>query len=573
MNSSEPSGLPPSETPNQTPTDDTQPPPFLPKLPLGTEATRQDPYHWLKWILSQNPFYIASAILLLYAVFRLSTDSKIFAEEVSQLFFNFGSFQFYEVMLAGTAIVLVRRRILYDFSLLVCIESMFAFVPFILITQASLFDNELAVRLSLAGSGLILLRFGKLRKYFAGMNFPPRLLLLGGVLLAVNVMLPLVIRYIHQNSGALNRDLRMNPAIEMLWLFGAPLLAALAWFLPSPRRLGPHLLQRRTFPITALSLWVLVTLVHLYCVGFIHQVTWYKWYLIPSIWVAAWMFYFRRRDVFETISPALRNGLLSLGVIASFIAARQHQWNLLFVLSMLNAALYTKIFAAQRTRFAFQLMSMSFAAIVASVPSGLLESIDLDMSRGTCMGVALAGYFLLQAILSRKPQAGFLGAIVASGASGVFFQDSHYFVHLAVQVGLVFLLIHSLRWETDEKEAPGVRIFAAGLWIAHSLLWTLLSENTIAMWATGCFALSVLITYFAVRAIFGGWGTRVVPYSAAVVLLSTPVQRLVFLLRDTSTGLLILIFSFILFALGTALALNRHRWPKATAVVSEPPAQ
>src|SRR4051794_11954237 len=120
MNSPEPSALPPSENPDATgPDDSMQPPPFLPHLPPRA-ADRQDPYQWLKWLLAQNPFYIASAIMLLYAMFRLSVDPKIFAEEVSQLFFNFSSFQVYEVMLAITALILVRRKILYDFSLLVC---------------------------------------------------------------------------------------------------------------------------------------------------------------------------------------------------------------------------------------------------------------------------------------------------------------------------------------------------------------------------------------------------------------------------------------------------------------------
>ena len=569
MNSSEPSDLPPSENPNQPENDSTQPPPFLPKLPPRNLTAEHDPYGWLKWILAQNPFYIASAILLLYAVFRLSTDSKIFAEEVSQLFFNFGSFEVYEIMLAATAVVLVRRKILYDFSLLVCIESMFAFVPFILITQASLIENEIAWVLSLAGSVLILLRFGNLKKHFGGMNFPPRLLLLGGVLLCVNVMLPLAIRYIHMKSGALNRDLRLNPTLEMLWLFGAPLFAGLAYFLPAPQKLGPHLLQRRTFPMTLLSLWVLVTCAHLYAVGYIHQVAWNDWYLVPVIWMAAWMFYLRRRDVFETIRTSLRNFLLALGLGASFLAAREHQWTMLFVLGLLNAVFYGRIFLTQRTRFAFQLTSISCATIVAGIPNALLLPLHLDVERGSCIGASITGYLLLQTSLSRNPKAGLLGGVVASIASGVFFRESDYFLHIAAQVGVVFLLIHSLRWELSDREARGVRLLAAGVWVAHSIIWTATGAS-IAMWATNCFALTIFASYLAVRVIFGAWSSRLVPYASALVLLSTPSLRLFAMLKGTPVGLLVLIASFVLFALGTLLALTRHRWQKAPAVVAEP---
>ena len=73
------------------------PPPPLPRRPLS---------YWLRRCLACNPFYLVSAALLLYGLYRVSVDPNFLATESAQLFFNFTSLQLYEVLLVGTAIVL-----------------------------------------------------------------------------------------------------------------------------------------------------------------------------------------------------------------------------------------------------------------------------------------------------------------------------------------------------------------------------------------------------------------------------------------------------------------------------------
>jgi hypothetical protein len=133
------------------------------------------------WIpLARNPFYIISAALLLWSMRRLSLDSRIFTGELPQLLFNFSSFQFYELLLAVTAIVLARRRIWYDSGLLIGLENLFICVPFLLVSQALLLQNWIAFALCLAGCGLALLRVGALKRWLTELNMPPSLLLMVG---------------------------------------------------------------------------------------------------------------------------------------------------------------------------------------------------------------------------------------------------------------------------------------------------------------------------------------------------------------------------------------------------------
>src|SRR5262245_37009647 len=60
--------------------------------------------HWIKRLLVCNPFYLISAVLLLFGMYRLSVDRNFFAEEIPQLVFNLSSLEFYEVLLVATAI-------------------------------------------------------------------------------------------------------------------------------------------------------------------------------------------------------------------------------------------------------------------------------------------------------------------------------------------------------------------------------------------------------------------------------------------------------------------------------------
>ena len=65
--------------------------------------------YWLKGLFACNPFYLVSAALLLFGMYRVSVDPNFLRTETAQLVFNFTSLQFYELLLVFTAIALARR--------------------------------------------------------------------------------------------------------------------------------------------------------------------------------------------------------------------------------------------------------------------------------------------------------------------------------------------------------------------------------------------------------------------------------------------------------------------------------
>jgi hypothetical protein len=122
---------------------------------------------------------------------------------------------------------------------------------------------------------------------------------------------------------------------------------------------------------------------------------------------------------------------------------------------------------------------------------------------------------------------------------------------------LIFLMLHSLLWNDQAHEgAKGARVFAAGLWIAHSLF--LVSTN----WPHGAAVLStesglVVAACALHKLVRGHWPPAILPAAAGIVLLMHPGTSAVVKAQSAPLGLWVVAGSFLLFAVGTLFALTR----------------
>src|SRR4051812_12289446 len=151
----------------------------------STEIPRPAPKpfsYWAKRFLVCNPFYLVSAALLLFGMYRISVDRILFTEEISQLTFNLTSLEFYEVLLVVTAVFLASRRVWYDSTLLVGLENLFIFVPFILLSQVALISTRAIWIVCAVTTVVAVTRFAGLKRNFGELNLPGRLLLVGFLL-------------------------------------------------------------------------------------------------------------------------------------------------------------------------------------------------------------------------------------------------------------------------------------------------------------------------------------------------------------------------------------------------------
>jgi hypothetical protein len=538
-------------------------PPIISAGPVSIENSppvRSRPFgDYVRHFFACNPFYLVSAALLLFGLYRLADDSMFPGREVAQLAFNFTSLQFYEVLLVVTAVFLARRRIWYDSNLLVGLENLLLFVPFILISQAALIDIHAVWKLCAAGAYVAMLRSLGLKRFHVQLNLPARALIIGAVLLAVNFALPIVYRVLHESKFGTKPDWgAAYNTNRIAWLLILPAALAMANFLPHARETGSLLSQRRWLPGGMFALWIAGTVVHLYCLGYVYDFDLRPELVAPGLWVLVWTAWRRGADLLA-LPERFKTPLLGLPVAVALLAAGQHR-NLVFLsLAALNLAAFGSMyFVHPNRRWIRHLVFTSFVMLVAGAPATWLQRIHPGFDRGNCIMAGLAMYGLLCTLISRDPKVAVLGAVVVSCGTGFILGDARGAIHWALQSGLIFFLLHSLGWKDAEHEgAAAVRRLACVASLLHAGLWL---HTGGAPWMTCATGGALLAGYVTIQFFRGRRDHFILPATSLLLLVSGPGDAFFAVLRGTSGGLLAVIGSFLLFAFGTIAALTKHRW-------------
>ena len=562
--------------------DASSPPPIIatcprPAVPLGPpkpEPELPKPFSWwLRKLFACNPFYLVSAALLLFGCYRVSIETPFLNLESARLLFNFTSVQLYEVLLVVTAIFLARRRLWYDSTLLVGLENLLVFVPFILISQAALIDSNMALAMSLAGGAVAVLRFGSLKRFFLQLNLPGRLLVPGFVLLALNVALPLLYRHFGETKISIHID--SGPAYvmnEVTWLLILPAVLALANFLPRPGAAETLLPQHRRLPTGLFTLWIAVTGVHLYSLDYIYQFDLRGELFAPAAWVLAWTGWLRFSGNATVWAGRLKAALTFPPVLIPLLTTSPGGQKTFLILTALNIAAYCSVCCWQRHhhQLARHLLFASAMMLVAGLPEIWLPAFASGLSRAGCITAGVMAYLVFWIVLLRNPKLAILGSIILGSAVMALVGNHAGAIYWAFQSGLVFLLLHSLRWnDTEHQGANTVRVMVGLVWVMQSLVW--MNSDAGKFWMPFIPGALVLGTYSAVQIWRGRWSQFSVPAAAALVILSGPACGTAEGVRTMPSGLLAVIGSFLLFGLGTAAALTRYHWHKAEADLAGKP--
>lgn len=514
----------------------------------GSEPPRpSNPARWLRWVIAGNPFYPLSAALLLFGINRLSVDSTFLAVEEQKLLFNFSALELYEILLVGVALLLARRHIRYDSTLLVVIENGLVLVPFVLITQAVLIGREMAALFCGAAAMLAVLRYIAMRR--SEVLMPPRLLMLGVILLLFNLVLP----FIYRSKMEKFAEDWLVPGM-FCWMVLLPVILALGNLLEQPKQWSyePH--RQTWLPLLMLALWVTAAAVHLRCIDYISGLPFGLSLLAPMVWVACWTVYFRIGDFTPDPVPRLKAALLALPAFMPFL---DHDVGYTYLaLQAGNVVLFAMIALRTENRIAWHMLLVSVALLVVGAPDFLAR--EIGFSRGELLLTGIIFYFVLRAMLSRSVTLGLAGAL-AVALCPAFLLREYPFLHLAIQTGAAFLLVHSFRWDQlEERGAAQLRTLTVVIWTADSVLWTWIDPEAFRFVAVT--SLMVLGAAGVSRWITGCWGARLVPAGAAISLVAAPAHYLFDKAKSSPAGLIAVIGSFLLFGLGTVAALTRNSW-------------
>ncbi len=548
--------------------------------PLPAYSAPRGPFsHWVKKFLACNPFYLVSAALLLCGVYLVSLDTGFLQREIVQLTFNFSSLQFYELLLVVTAIVLARRRIWYDSVLLVGLENLLVLVPFILISQAALLDQNFVWIFCVAGGFAAFFRFLGLKKFFKELNLPRRMLGGGLLLLFINIVLPLIYRHLHESKVGTKPV--EGAAYEMdhyAWLALMPAMFALINLLPRPKQTGDLLPQRRWLPMGLFTLWLVASGVHLRCLSYVYNFDWPFLFGVPLLWVILWSLYLRQRDFMTAPVPMLSRILLIPPLLVTFFALTKSGTPVFLALTTLDIVLYAILYFREKgNRMAFHLM---LASVIGLVEGWLTlrrpqPALVTQFNAEKWMLLVAAGYLMVWVIRSRKPMLAALGSIIIAFSTLLLVTNGDLAWNLSIQLALLFFLVHSLRWEDQSLHGPGVlRISVGVVWVWHA--WFV--SHTGWMYAGPVIYGSgglLLAAYLLMRLFLGTWKTAVLPIAAGLVLLAQPGQFVAVKARSTPVGVLAMTGSFLLFGLGTLAALTKSKWnrPDTSQMATMEPTQ
>lgn len=555
--------------------DQTTPPPISAITP-GLVAPPEQPKSqtlkplkwWLKKLFACNPFYLVSAMLLLYGCYRVSIDAPLLNFELSRLWFSYSSVQLYELLLVATAIFLVRRNLRYDSSVLFGVENLLVFVPFILISQASFIDSAMSWAMSLAGAALVAVRFRALKR--SVFDLPGRLFGAGAVLLALNVALPLIYRHFGETKVGI---LDSGPAYELneyAWLLILPAVLAMGNLLPTVGTAKNFASRERWLPVGLYALWLIATGMHVYCLDYIYQFELRPELFTPLAWVLAWSICLQLTGHPSVWVTRLRHGLTIVPILMPLLALSNIHHTYI-VLAALNIIVCTGIcFMAKNRRLAQHFLFTSVVMLIVGLPAHWFQFVTPELSTSACVAGGVVGYFLLLIALSRNPKLAVAGAFLIGWAVPSVLQYDGA-VAWAVQGSFAFLLLHSLRWnDVDHKGAKLVRALAGVLWVMASLLW--MESPSSRFWMPCIPGLLVLAAYLAVQMLSGKWRHPVIPAAAVLVTISGPGIATTNHLVSLPAGLLAVGGSFLLFGLGTVAALTRSHWHKPEPPHSGPAA-
>ncbi len=511
-----------------------------------------------KGIIAGNPFYLASAGLLLYGINQLTTNSKLVGAGFPMLRFNFCALALYEIMLVGTAILLIRRKIWYDALLLFGLANVFVIVPFSLISRAVFLNSHLALAMTICGAGLAVAKFWAFKRYARELNLPGRLLFFGALLLLVNAAAPLLFKRIAFDLDEIARWLTFT------WQFLLPALAGLGLFLPQASwRTGRSALPiptdaqggQKWLPAAVFFGWLTVTACHFGGIGYSNSYVWNYSLLVPIAWVMAWTAYVRITD-FITVPNRLAEQILSsVPLLLPLLANGSEHTFLLF--AGLNLLIYGLLLIRNARNFlALTQLLGAIAIFLVGLPAPWISYILPEVGRPEWAMVSAAACFFGLIFRFRDPRIAMLGTF---GLIGLYYYFAPLISHYAVQGALVSLLVHSLRWDDKtHKGAMTLRLLAVTVWCLVSCSWLFNSEPEQLLVDS---AAGALLTIYLLRAlIYRRWSHRLLPIGATLVLLSEPATILASWLNRETPGMLAVAGSFLLFALGSIAAFSKPKW-------------
>ncbi|MCH2209455.1 MAG: hypothetical protein MK132_26835, partial [Lentisphaerales bacterium] len=141
---------------------------------------------WNKFIVTCNPWFLSSAVILLFGIYQIRVDEVFLGSEEVEVLYSFFTLQVYEIMALLSAWCFLKRRLNYDAVFLIIVVGILSLVPFLNLSQALHLENSYGASIAATTSFLALIKFLFIKRAMPKVNLPWLMLIPYMIVLVVN---------------------------------------------------------------------------------------------------------------------------------------------------------------------------------------------------------------------------------------------------------------------------------------------------------------------------------------------------------------------------------------------------
>lgn len=484
-----------------------------------------------RFLLTCNPWFLASTLVLLIGIYLIYVDPKLAGREVLQINMSFYSLQLYELLCLGTVFLFRRIKLFYDSVFLVVILSMLIFVPFITFNHALQYEGlELLAYLALI---LAVFKMLALKLFFKELNLPWMILAAGFLMLVMNFAIPFAMPALN-----LEGDTAGKKFIEDVFSIAIPVIGFIAYLAMYQIKSGKRVFQSKWLPITLFECFFTVTLVNLMSVMFVYDIEYNSLFFSSSFLVSC----FLCMHPVMGLSRVTKRIVLAIALCVSVLFLGP-EFKVHFLVSLVICLLFSMGLGdkwAGVTAFSFLLIlalskipsiNMNYGQLCLA--AGLLIAIIVSREKQEWQTLVLPGLLLELLLLSYKIQ---------NGSTLIFLPMS-------------LCLFLTMMW--DEKALKN----AEGMIISLSFLWAVsgIFSHQLNGWKLG-FSIGafILLTQIIRKYVFRERTPALILYVSSLLVLLWPIEELIKLLKEQSYSIIVIAVSFIIFIAGTCVTYSKR---------------
>ncbi|MCM8537398.1 MAG: hypothetical protein NE334_15770 [Lentisphaeraceae bacterium] len=225
---------------------------------------------WKRLIITCNPWFLSSAVLLLLGIYNVQMDENFISTEESEVLFSFFTLQIYEVMALGSTWYFMKKFFHHDAVLLIIIVSILSLIPYLNLSQAiHLDDQSYSTSIVVSTSFLAILKFVYIKKMLPDVYLPWASLLPLIFAISINSWLPLGFKNLNEDKP-LSVSREMMETITKIFI---PLLTLSAAIVIGKLKDFKEVYQQKWITITLCFIWLLFSITHLVAIQYVYSIS------------------------------------------------------------------------------------------------------------------------------------------------------------------------------------------------------------------------------------------------------------------------------------------------------------